>query len=191
MLRAATTITLVVWATLTASAAYAGLSYDAGTTTDGYRFIIVSGEFDPADNLSRFTELVRSHQVEIVIFHSSGGNPLKAMELGRLIRRLGLHTVQSRGAECASACALAFLGGTFRIAEPGSIGVHKSSFDDAEKIDTDDAVSAVQELTAEMMTYISEMGADPELLQLAYRYESNDIRYLSRSEMELYGVIPG
>jgi hypothetical protein len=190
MLRVATTIMLVVWTTLAASAAHAKLTYEAGTTTDGYRFVIVSGEFAATDDLAGFAELARSHQAQFVVFHSTGGNVLKAMELGRTIRGLRLNTVQFRGVECSSACALAFLGGILRLAEPGSIGVHKASFD-TDEIEIDDAVSAVQELTAELMTYISEMGADSDLLQLALRYESDDMRYLSRSEMEKYRIISG
>jgi hypothetical protein len=113
------------------------------------------------------------------------------MELGRMIRSYGLNTFQIRGAECASACALAFLGGAARAAEPGSIGVHKSSFSNTAGVDADVAVSAVQQMTAEVIAYITEMGADPGLLELAFRYDSDDIRYLSRSEMEQYRIVPG
>ncbi|TYR36115.1 hypothetical protein FY036_01320 [Mesorhizobium microcysteis] len=114
---------------------------------------------------------------------------MKAMELGRLIRALGLNAIQIRGLECASACALAFLGGVERSAEPGSIGVHKASFTPGAFISTDDAVSAVQELTSQTIRYMIEMGADPALLELSLQYEPDDIRYLSRSEMERHRVV--
>jgi hypothetical protein len=51
-----------------------------------------------------------------------------------------------------------------------------------------EAVSAVQQITADVISYMLEMGVDPALLQLSLKYESNDIRYLSRSEMEQYRV---
>src|SRR5690606_33391683 len=109
----------------------------------------------------------------IVSFDSSGGNVSKAIELGRLILYHRLITAQPRNAECVSACSLAFFGGVFRFAEPGAIGVHKSSFRDTSSLSADDAVAAVQAMTAELIAYMTEMGVDPSLLQVALRYDSN------------------
>ena len=170
-------------------AAFAKLNYTSGETSDGLRYIVVNGEFEYSDNLSEFSDKASLQKPSFIGFNSGGGNVIKAMELGRLIRSHRLSTVQLKGPECSSACALAFLGGVGRIAEPGAIGVHKSSFSAEDAIDTQTAVSAVQELTAEVITYIIEMGADPALLQLSLRYDKDDIRYLSRSEMHHYKVI--
>ncbi len=158
-------------------------SFIPETTEGGHPFVIVAGDFAYEDDLSAFVATVRAHRTVAVIFNSPGGNVFKAMELGRLIRSEGLHTIQSRGSECSSACALAFLGGVQRFAQPGSIGVHRSSFRDTRGISVDDAVAQVQRLTADIMAYIAEMGADPALLQLALQYDSADMRYLSLSEM--------
>ena len=111
------------------------------------------------------------------------------MELGRLIRSFRLNTLQPKGPDCSSACALAFLGGVVRWSEPGAIGVHKSSFSGNHAIDMQTAVSAVQQLTADVRSYMIAMGVDPALLQLSLQYDSDDMRYLSRSEMEQYRVI--
>lgn len=165
------------------SSAHAGLRFIPETTEGGHPFVMVAGDFAYEDDLSGFVAVVRVHRAVAVIFNSPGGNVFKAMELGRLIRSEGLYTIQSRGSECSSACALAFLGGVQRFAQPGSIGVHRSSFKDTRGISVDDAVSQVQRLTADIMAYIAEMGADPALLQLALQYDSADMRYLSLSEM--------
>ncbi|KSV91956.1 hypothetical protein N181_30510 [Sinorhizobium fredii USDA 205] len=149
---------------------------------------MVTGDFAYEDDLSAFVAVVRAHRAVAVAFNSPGGNVSKAMELGRLIRSEGFVTIQSRGSECASACALAFLGGLQRFAQPGSIGVHRSSFSDTRSMSVDDAVSHIQRLTADIMAYISEMGADPALLQLALQYASGDMRYLSLSEMAQFRV---
>jgi hypothetical protein len=169
----------------------AAVTFAPYTTPDGYRYLVAAGEFEYADSLEEFNQLVATHHPAAVVFNSGGGNVFKAMEFGRLIRLHRLSTIQIRGAECSSACALAFLGGVSRFAEPGSIGVHKSSFADTFGMDVESAVSAIQQMTSEIIAYIVEMGADPGLLQLALQYDSNDIRYLSRSEMESYRVIPG
>ncbi|PYE88201.1 SH3 domain-containing protein [Phyllobacterium leguminum] len=122
------------------------------------------------------------------MFNSPGGNPSTAIRVGRLIRALGLRTFQMRGMECSSACALAFMGGSIRVAETGAIGVHKSSFSEGAPISVDAAVSFVQLQTAETISYMTEMGIDPSLLQLSLRYEKDDMRYLSKSEMAQYRV---
>lgn len=132
---------------------------------------------------------MRTNASTAVTFRSPGGNIQKAMDLGRLIRRLGLGTAQFRASECESACSLAFLGGVIRFAEAGSIGVHKSSFQGDIPLSAQEAVSAVQQVTADVITYMIEMGVDPALLQLSLQYDSNDIRYLSMSEMAKYKVV--
>lgn len=91
--------------------------------------------------------------------------------------------MQVRQLECASACSLAFLGGVSRIAAPGSIGVRRTSFAPDSTVGRDEAGAGVQALTAEIISYLSEMGASSELLNFALRYDRTDIRYLSASEM--------
>jgi hypothetical protein len=170
--------------------ASASLTFTREVLDQTHVAIVVSGTFDPQDDLGAFVDFARSSASSspVVIFNSPGGNPTKAMELGRMIRLLRLPTVQVRGLECSSACTLAFVGGVTRIAEPGSIGVHKTSFSGDIGLNVDDAVSFIQEHTAETIGYLSEMGVDPGLLQLSLRYERDDMRYLSRSEMEQYRV---
>lgn len=180
---------IFVSALLGTPAARAGLQFEAGQVTGGFHYVVVSGDFAYQDDLSAFENLVRANTAIAVTFKSPGGNIYKAIELGRLIRRLGLSTIEFRAGECASACSLAFLGGVLRYAEPGSIGVHKSSFQGDVPISTQDAVSAVQQITADVITYMIEMGVDPALLQLSLQYDSNDIRYLSMSEMVKYRVV--
>jgi hypothetical protein len=170
------------------SSALANLTFLPDATSNGIRFIMIVGQFETDDSLEPFAALVKSYNPVVIGFNSPGGNVAKAMELGRMIRSLGLNTFQARGPECASACALAFLGGVQRYAEPGAIGVHQSSFSDTSGMSVDTAVWAVQQMTAGVMVYMTEMGVDPALLQLALHYDSNDIRYLSASEMEQYHV---
>ena len=170
------------------NAAIAGLHFSTRQADNGLYVVLVQGNFAYDDDLDAFSTQVRAHPQAIVTFDSPGGNIVKAMELGRLIRSYGLSTVQIRGLECESACSLAFMGGVFRSAEPGSIGVHRSSFVPGSGLAAADAVSVVQQITANIMSYMSEMGVDPSLLQLALQYDSTDIRYLSGSEMAKYRV---
>ncbi|MBD8892441.1 hypothetical protein [Roseibium litorale] len=173
------------------SIARSEVSFRSNRTNDGLSFIIVSGQFESNDDLSIFHHLVQTQHPKAVSFNSEGGSIIKAMELGRAIRQYGLSTLQLRMLQCASACSLAFMGGVERIAEPGSIGVHKSSFSPDVSISTSAAVSLVQELTAEILDYMSEMGVNPKLMQLALKTEAYDIRYLSGQEMSEFNLTTG
>lgn len=172
--------TIVVAASQPASAK---LEYSAFNATDGTRYLVVSGEFEANEPLDQFVAASTQNKAEVVTFDSAGGNVASAMKLGRTIRALGLNTIQIRQLNCSSACSLAFLGGVQRIAEPGSIGVHRSSFGPEFAIGRDEAVARVQEGTADIIAYLNEMGVDPNLLSFALRYDQTDIRYLSGSEM--------
>lgn len=166
------------------------VTFDAATI-DGTTILVVEGRFSPNENMSKFASAVINSRPDVVTFNSPGGAIYPAMELGRLIRAFELPTLQVRTNECASACALAFLGGSVRAAEAGSIGVHQSSFSANPSIDTGAAVSAVQSVTADILEYLNEMGAGSGLLQLSLRYTSDDMRYLSQSEMVEHGVVTG
>lgn len=159
------------------------LEYKPVSLNDGTQFLVVSGEFGAGESLDQFAVSIKASRAAFVTFDSPGGSIEAAIRLGRLIRATGLNTVQIRKMECASACSLAFAGGVQRTAEPGSIGVHRSSFAPESALTRDDAVASVQAATAEIMSYLSEMGVDPQLLALALRYDKADMRYLSVSEM--------
>ncbi|TCP80790.1 hypothetical protein C8J31_11430 [Rhizobium sp. PP-CC-2G-626] len=153
--------------------------------------LLLKGEFTQSDDPQALAREVAATGAKTVTFDSGGGNVVAAMAYGRAVRSLGLMTVQFRAAECASACALAFAGGAVRRAEAGSIGVHQSSFAVESGLDRQAAVTAVQSLTAEIMTYLIEMDVDPRLLQLSLSIPSDDMRYLTMGEMRPYRLISG
>lgn len=169
--------------------AQAALEFRPVTLDSGVTVLVVSGEFELNDPVARLPNEIRSSGASVIMFDSIGGNPIAAMNFGRAIRQSGLPTVQVRSMLCVSACALAFLGGAIRFAESGSIGLHKPSFDETANFGRDEAVSAIQSLTAETIDYLIEMGIDPALIKLSLSYESSDMRYLSTSEMLQYRVI--
>ncbi|MFS2324989.1 hypothetical protein U2P60_06155 [Brucella sp. H1_1004] len=155
---------------------------------DGPPALVLKGEFSTNDDPSVFAREVGATGAKIVSFSSGGGNIISAMAYGRMIRSLGLSTMQARSMECSSACALAFVGGINRHAEPGAIGVHQSSFAPEHTLDGQSAVAAVQRVTAHIITYLVEMGIDPRLLQLSLSVPSTDMRYLTATEMQDFKV---
>lgn len=165
------------------SPAFAGVQLRTVTLESGATLILIDGEFELKDDPVELAKMVLSSNAKVVTFNSNGGNVHAAIQFGRAIRRLGLSTIQIRSAQCASACALAFVGGVNRDAEPGAIGVHRSSFSEDAGLDGQSAVAAIQAVTAEILTYLVEMGVDPKLLQLSLTTDSSDMRYLTSSEM--------
>ncbi|WP_275782648.1 hypothetical protein [Pararhizobium gei] len=157
----------------------------------GPPILLLKGRFTSSDDPQVLAREVAASGAKVVTFDSPGGNIVSAMAFGRLIRSLGLSTFQLRAAECASACTLTFVGGTTRQAEPGAIGVHQSSFSSDANLNSHDAVTAVQSMTADIMTYLIEMGVDPKLLQLSLSVPSDDMRYLTASEMRGFRVTSG
>ena len=69
--------------------ATANLQY-AAHDADGTPYVLISGTFDFADDLTAFRQFVLDHHPVFATFDSAGGNVVKAMELGRAIRAAGL-----------------------------------------------------------------------------------------------------
>ena len=61
----------------------------------------------------------------IVLFQSPGGNLIAGIEIGKAIHLKGFTTLVPAGTQCASACALAWLGGQTRLmSKSAKIGFH-------------------------------------------------------------------
>jgi hypothetical protein len=88
----------------------------------------VSGELLPGDE-KQFVQIAGTAVGGIVIFQSPGGNLFAGIEIGKVIRFKHFDTVVPNGSVCASACALAWLGGASRlIGATGRIGFHAPYF---------------------------------------------------------------
>jgi hypothetical protein len=68
-----------------------------------------------------------------VSLSGSGGDVDTAMELGRLLRELGLATFVASGRQCLSSCVFAFMGGT-RRSVAGRIGIHRPYYSSTRKV---------------------------------------------------------
>ncbi|MBB4064403.1 hypothetical protein GGR23_001580 [Gellertiella hungarica] len=168
--------------------AFASVTMERIEVAGGPPLLLIRGEFEFSDSPAILEREAGATGATVVTFDSNGGNVVSAMAFGRAIRALGLSTIQLRSSQCASACTLAFIGGVTRLAEPGSMGVHQSSFSPEDDIDGHVAVAAVQAMTSQIMTYMIEMGVDPKLLQVSLAVAADDMRYLTASEMEEYNV---
>jgi hypothetical protein len=99
---------LSLWSTsgLTANISLAQLDDDPA-----HAIVFVGGELVRGDDI-RFRSQVAQLTKAIVIFSSDGGNLVAGIAIGKIIRLNSFATVVLDGQRCASACALAWLGGS-------------------------------------------------------------------------------
>jgi len=123
LLRLAIFLASVLWLACSAQSAQISVSSNTGPP-----LITIRGELDFADVIE-FLRKTGDIRDAIVILQSSGGNAVAGMQIGKAIRQKGFLTVVPPAVNCASACALAWLGGSPRfMAQNAQIGFHAAYF---------------------------------------------------------------
>ncbi len=90
----------------------------------GTGLVFVTGGFEPED-IEKFKRIAEGRRNAVIALHSDGGSVLAGIEIGTYIRMRNLKTVVPDGMRCASACALAWLGGTQRfMGAQSQVGFH-------------------------------------------------------------------
>ena len=86
--------------------------------------IAVQGRLSISD-IQEFRNVISRFPKAVVAFNSDGGSALAGIQIGELIRLKGYITLVPSNSRCASACAIAWLGGTQRFMGPNAqIGFH-------------------------------------------------------------------
>lgn len=150
---------------------------------------------------SKFEEFLINNNVpirSIIIFNSPGGNLYGGMELGRVIRKHQLNTdigirrtskpdaIRYTAGSCYSSCAYAYLGGIFRYLKNGShYGIHRFYANNPAYGNMDTA----QITSAEIVSYVREMGVDPEFFSLSTKAGADEIYEPSQKVLEKLGVV--
>jgi hypothetical protein len=89
--------------------------------------VLVQGTFETGDG-ERFFAKIAPLTTAVVRLQSHGGSLITGIQIGEMIRMKDFHTLVPAGGRCASACALAWLGGTHRFMGPDArIGLHAAS----------------------------------------------------------------
>jgi hypothetical protein len=126
MKRLATTDLLQAWMVVLALCAPAARAADITVTggSDGIAVITITGKIVIQD-IETFRSRSASSPHAIVVFDSPGGAAMTGIGIGKLIRAKKYRTFVKHDTMCASACALAWLGGVQRaISARGSVGFH-------------------------------------------------------------------
>jgi hypothetical protein len=116
-------VIVVVWLFVTNGAEAASIEV-VSHLDGGGSLVVVDGDMEPGD-IEQFSSKVASLSQATVAFRSDGGSLLAGIRIGMLIRMKDFGTVVPDGAQCASACAVAWLGGARRFIGAGSkVGFH-------------------------------------------------------------------
>jgi hypothetical protein len=135
-----------------------------------------------------------------VRFHSPGGSLESGIRLGELIRHLKLNTEIGRTEPdeyghwkrapgyCASACAFAFIGGLWREASGGELGLHQfhrpiSLRNPTAKLFTSLDLSEDQIMSAILIDYAFRMCVDPRFVSFAASTPPKEMRFLDEKEV--------
>jgi hypothetical protein len=170
-------------------------------------FAIASGRLDETapERFAAFIEGLPAYQV---LLASDGGNLEAGKRLGRMFRELGLGTVVAggdniwdtdlsfatgNGAECLSACAYAFLGGTTRIVPDGNrIGFHQFALASGARLPpalVEGLLSESNQAAGDLVSYIVEMDVDARLFTLASERIGGDMFFPGPEELAEYDVV--
>ena len=130
----------------------------------------------------------------VVYLNSPGGNLREGMRLGRFFFQNKIETVVESKTQCASACALAFLGGRDESGKPhrtkastGGVGFHSFTREfDKDKSYTADDLKTVVQLTQNQVSVVAEylkaVNADLDLLRIMLRATANEMNYISNDD---------
>ncbi len=201
---------LIGWNFVAIPADAADIEYTISNTRyrvkESYPIFLVRGKIRAGDS-EKFKRVYDSvtNSRDDVWFDSVGGDMTEGFKLGRLIRSLRLATRVPTGAECASACTNAFMGGVLRFADQGArIGVHMFSpkSTDAQVRETAQKFAASRGTSethvvmqygagvlSKWVSYLEEMGISPRLAYPAINTSTDEMRWLTRREMIDYYVL--
>jgi hypothetical protein len=119
----------------------------------------------------------------IVSFSSNGGEVDAAMELGRLLRKLGVSTLVAGGDQCLSSCVFAFMGGDRRTAA-GRIGIHRPYFSSTREVP--DRRIIYRQLQKKLQEYIDELDFPPSLYEAVMAVPPETFSVLAPADLKRF-----
>lgn len=171
----------------------------------GLSVILIEGRLDGGETLSLealVSKLPLSTTIAIVL-NSPGGALFEGMKLGRFFHQARIPTfVLGYGGVCASACAIAFLGGRDRDGRPSrtkmfnsNLGFHQFRRDHGtdpnkkfSKANIEQEVLYTRATALEIIKYLSDIGEEMSFLHLMLKAPEADITLLSNEDAVTYGI---
>jgi hypothetical protein len=155
--------------------------------------ILASGDVIDGDTerLTTFLATLPPRDRTAIYLASAGGSLFEGMRLGRFFKVAHIKTVVEGGQICASACALAFLGGHDNAGNPwrsssttSLLGFHAFATVGTDQPDE----NTTQLIVSQVLQYGKDVDAPLELLILSFGTPSDDIYWLSQKEICSLGI---
>jgi hypothetical protein len=145
-------------------------------------FIIIAGELNQGDE-TKFNLTAQRYTKGAVLLASPGGNLVAGIEIGRIIRLRNFVTGVAPRTRCASACALAWLGGTQRFMSSTSlIGFHTASVVDRGKTTESGLGNAI------VGAYLTTLGLPLSAVIYIAKSPPDDITWLNVHDAKRVGI---
>lgn len=172
-----------------------GLEFELhANESETLRAVMATGDvlWNDAERLDAFLSRLPEKKHTAIYLNSPGGSLSGGVSLGTYFNQRRIKTVVEGYEVCASACALAFLGGTDRHGHRwmssttrSLLGVHAFSNADGTKYDhTDD----LQQVVAEILDYGRRVRAPTEILIRGFQTPSDRMYWFNNSELLRMGV---
>jgi hypothetical protein len=163
-------------------AAAAGAADINGVAGDDFGLITVEGRIENND-FEKFRSFAVNYPKAIVVFKSPGGALVEGMQIGSLIRMRNFTTLVDDNSYCASACALAWLGGTKRLmTATAKVGFH-AGYVVENGLKKEDAVG-----NALIGSYLSRIGLTDAAVVFATHRGPDEMAWLSVNEAKRFGI---
>jgi hypothetical protein len=173
---------IVLFLTLTTAKA-AGI--EVKHIENGSVLVVMDGdlEFGDIEKFRTKTEALATAGATVK-FRSNGGNLLAGIRIGSLIRTKKFATVVSEGTQCASACAIAWLGGIPRFVEEyASVGFHSAYIVKAAGPIESGPGNAI------LGAYLNQLGLSEKAILYITHAGPTSIQWLKMEEAAEYGIV--
>ena len=145
------------------------------------------GEIGPED-FELFKSLNKKINIKTLVLFSPGGVVNAALDIAYFVHKKQISTLVPKNAECLSACAFIFFGGSKRLAV-GELGVHQISFDDKinrKKKRIGEITKQSQEVVADIIAALNVFDTPPFVFEKMF--ETLNMYYFSSSEKDIFNV---
>jgi|GEM_PF-1122389 len=144
--------------------------------------VVVEGDLELGD-IEIFRSRVAPLSKATVAFRSDGGSLLAGIRIGMLIRVKNFTTVVPDAAQCASACAVAWLGGAHRFLGVGSkVGFHAAYVQKAGATTESGPGNAV------LGAYLDQIGLPEDAIVYITQAAPNSMKWLNMEEAAQHGI---
>lgn len=152
---------------------------------------ITGKDFDSALVMERLIKNGQQKLVDNMVWLGSGGGDIDTgMDIGRLLRKLGIVTFVDKSDSCMSACVFAFMGGE-RRGVAGQLGIHRPFFPYTQ--DVPDRAARFRFMAKTVKDFVDEMDFPASLYEAVMLVPPESIQVLSAADLKrfyLEGISP-